>query len=148
MPTGDTISGGAKDDRTPKYGSPLAPMFPAMTWGVTAPWTLCASTLLGVWVMFSPSVFRTQAAAADNAHLVGALVVTIAVISMAEVVRVGRWLNVVLGVWLLISPWLLSGTSPGQRWDDVLVGAAIGILSAFRVAVRERYGTWDRAVGW
>ena len=145
---GDTISGGARDERTPRYGSPLAPMIPAMTWGVTAPWSLCASTLLGGWVMFSPSVFRAQAAAADNEHLVGALIVTIAVISMAEVVRVGRWLNLVLGVWLLISPWLLSGTSPGQRWNDVLVGAAIGALSAFRGTVRERYGTWDRAVGW
>jgi hypothetical protein len=94
---GDTISGGARDDRTPKYGSPLAPMIPAMTWGVTVPWSLLASAGVGVWQMFSPSVFGTQAAAADNEHLVGALLVTIAVISMAEVVRAGRFLNLLLG---------------------------------------------------
>ena len=143
---GDTISGGAKDERTPRYGSPVAPLIPSMAWGVTVPPSLLASTVLGLWLMVSPSVFGTQAAAADSDHLAGALVVTIAVIAMAEVVRAGRFLNVLLGAWLVFAPWLLGGGGAGARWNDIVVGAAIVALSVFRGNVRERYGGWDRAV--
>ncbi|HEV8439507.1 MAG TPA: SPW repeat protein [Methylomirabilota bacterium] len=142
---GDTITGGREDERTSRYGSPVGAMLPAMTWGVTVPWSLLASAGLGVWLMFSPAVFGTQAAAADSDHLVGALVLTIAVISMAEVVRAGRFLNVVLGAWLVMAPWLLAGASPGAGWNDVVVGAAVVVLSIFRGAVYEHYGEWDRA---
>src|SRR5439155_21996630 len=103
--------------------------FPAMVWGVSLPWALLASAALGVWVMFAPAVFHSRGHIADSDHLVGALVATVAVIAWAEVVRALRFVNVLFGVWLIAAPWLLGGTTTGTIWNDVLVGAALIMLS-------------------
>ncbi len=55
--------------------------------GVTAPRTLVASALLGVWLMFTRLAFGTEPPLADSDHLVGALIVAVAVAAMAEVAR-------------------------------------------------------------
>ena len=142
---GDTVEGGSKDARTPRYGAPLAQAAPATVWGVTVPLSLLVSAALGLWLMAAPAIFQSGGFAADNDHLVGALAVTIAVIVMAEVVRVGRLLNVLLGFWLVISSWVLSAPT-GARADDVMTGIALILLSLPRGEVRERYGTWDRHI--
>ena len=143
---GDTVEGGAKDARTPHYGTPVARAAPAMAWGVTVPFSLFVSAALGLWLMAAPAVFHTRGFAADSDHVVGALVVTIAVVVMAEVVRVGRFLNVLLGVWLVVAPWLLGGVSAGTRVNDMTTGVAIILLSFPRGRVHERYGAWDRYI--
>src|SRR5207237_5667295 len=84
---GGELPGAAEETKPRDFGSPRAEAFPAMVWGATLPGTLLTSAALGVWVMFAPPVFHTQGAAADSDHLVGALVVTFAVIACAEVVR-------------------------------------------------------------
>lgn len=110
------------------------------------PWNLGLSALLGGWLMFAPSVFRTTGAAADSDHLVGALIVTFAVIAWAEVSRATRWLNISLGAWLIAAPWLLSGGNTAALWNNVVVGAAVIVLTFRRGPVTERFGAWDRLV--
>lgn len=141
---GGTVAGGGADSRTPPFTAPLVQTGPAMVWGVTVPWTLLLSTMLGIWLMAAPAIFQTEGAAADSNHLVGALVVTLAVIAMAEVTRAARWLNVLAGVWIVVMPWLLSGASPAATWNNVIVGVLLIALSLPRGSVRERYGNWDR----
>src|SRR5438128_1812024 len=114
---GDTTEGGGPDSRTPRYGSPLARQIPAARWGVTLPVTLAFSVMLGTWLMFAPAVLGGTATAANSDRLVGALIVTVAAISTAEVVRALRWLNALFGVWLLISPWALAGASTSAVWS-------------------------------
>jgi hypothetical protein len=143
---GGTIEGGSADSRSPRFGSPPAKAAPAMFWGVTAPWNLLASAALGLWLMFAPAVFETSGAAADSDHLAGALVVTFAVISMAEVIRVARFLNVLAGVWILAAPWLLSGGSAASRWNGILAGASLILLSLPCARIKEQYGSWNRYV--
>ena len=103
---GGTLAEVNEDQRTPKYGAPVAKLAGPMAWGVTAPWNLVASAALGIWLMFSPAVFGTQAGAADSDHLIGALIAAVAVIVMAEVIRAGRFLNVLFGAWIIAAPWL------------------------------------------
>ena len=80
---------------------------------------------------------------ADSDHLVGPLVFTVAVISMAEVVRAGRFLNALLGLWIIAAAWLLSGATLFSTWNSVLVGVAVVVLSFPRGRIHERYGRWD-----
>lgn len=143
---GGTQPGAAEETKPRDFGSPVAELFPAMTWGVTLPWTLLASAAAGIWLMFAPAILHSQGSAADSDHLVGALVVTFAVIAMAEVGRALRFVDVLFGAWLIAAPWLLSGTTAGATWSDVLAGAAVIGLSIPRGAVRQRYGEWDRYV--
>jgi len=146
---GDTIAGGGSDERSPDLAAfPQHPLrvTRAAVWGVSVPWTLLLSTLLGLWLMFAPTVFGSTDAAADSDHLVGALIITVAVIAMAEVVRAGRWLNVLPGLWLVVAPWVLSGGQSRATVNTVIVGVAVLLLSLPRGKVLEHYGTWDRAI--
>lgn len=61
----------------------------AMAWGMTARWNLVLSSAVGIWLLFAPVLLGTQgeSGAADNDRLIGALVITIAVIAWAEVAR-------------------------------------------------------------
>jgi uncharacterized membrane protein len=110
------------------------------------PWNLAVVAALGAWLMASPAVLGDTGAAAGSAQLVGALVVTFAVIGFGEPARAARWVCIPLGVWLLVAPWVLSGdTSPG-RWNAIAVGVAILLLSPRRGHVEGRFGGWDRYV--
>jgi hypothetical protein len=121
---------GGATDRDPGFTAPLSAQMAAAAWGVTVPWTLLASSLLGLWLMFSRAIFGTAPPMADSDHLVGALVITTAVIAMAEVARPLRFLNVVFGVWLVLAPWLLSGiSSPIATLNSVIVGLLVMALS-------------------
>jgi nucleoside-diphosphate-sugar epimerase/uncharacterized membrane protein len=136
----------AEDARAKNFGSPPREMFPAMVWGVSLPPTLLVSAALGVWLMFAPSILGSSAGAADSDHLVGALVVTFAVIALAEVVRALRFINGLFGAWIIAAPWVLSGTTTGATWSDVITGVLLIALSLRRGEARERYGTWDRFI--
>ncbi|MFW6076528.1 MAG: NAD-dependent epimerase/dehydratase family protein, partial [Hyphomicrobiales bacterium] len=72
------------DDR-PGFEAPLKTQVAAATWGVTVPWTLVATSVLGAWLMFTPLVFGTTAGMANSDHIVGGLVITVSIIAMAEV---------------------------------------------------------------
>jgi hypothetical protein len=141
---GDTIEGGGPDSRTPRYGSPLSRQMPASAWGVTLPVTLAFSVLLGIWLMFAPAVLGGTETAANSDRLVGALIVTVAAISTAEVVRTFRFFNLLLAVWLLVAPWALIGSTSALAWSDVVSGVLVFALTLPRGAIRERYAAWDR----
>jgi hypothetical protein len=143
---GDTIDGGSDDRRTPRYGAPLTEQLPAAAWGVSIPWTLAVSMALGVWLMFAPALFGTSGTMADSDHVVGALVLTIAAISTAEVVRALRLVNLLFAAWLLIAPFATTGTTAAARWNDIVAAIAVGALALPRGPVRDRYAGWNRFV--
>jgi hypothetical protein len=143
---GDTIEGGSEDKRTPAYGAPASKMFAPMIWGVSVPRNLVVSAAIGIWLMFAPAVFGTTGRAADSDHLLGAIITTISVIATAEVIRAGRFLNVLLGTALIVAPWLLGGASAGARWNDAVGGLVVIALSLPRGPVRERYANWNHLI--
>jgi hypothetical protein len=118
----------------------------AMVWGVPLVWTLLASAALGLWLMASPALFGTVDRAADSDNVVGALVVTVAIIALADVGRAARFANVAFGVWIIASPWLLRGGTTTAVWNDVIVGVALILLSLPRGPVRERFGSFQRYI--
>lgn len=144
LKTSSAYEGKSEDSEAPS-GPASSAFFSAM--GLTnVPWTLALSALLGVWLMISPSLLQTQSVMADSEHLVGALVVTFSVIAWGEVARAVRFINILFGVWLVVSPWVLIGTSTGSAWVTVVVGAVLIPLSLPRGKVDGRYGSWDRYI--
>jgi hypothetical protein len=134
-------------DHYPDFDAPLADAMHSAYRGVTVPWTLVASVVLGLWLMFSRLIFGTEPPMADSDHLVGALIITVAVIAMAEVARPLRFLNVGFGLWLVVAPWILNGASTTASWAGVFVGLAVVALSLPRGRLsKEHYGSWDRLI--
>lgn len=75
-----------------------------------------------------------------------ALVLSIAVIAMAEVIRGARFLNAGLALLLIVAPWVLTGFSTFSIANDVVAGALLGFASLPRGRVTERYAAWDRYI--
>jgi len=116
----------------------------SMVWGVTLPWNLLVTTALGVWLMIAPFAFGSTGTAAHSDHLIGALIVTASVIALADVGRAVRFINVLFGALIIIAPWVLGGATPAARWNDLIVGTLVILLSFRRGKIVERYGDFER----
>jgi hypothetical protein len=90
--------------------------------------------------------FGSTGAAAYRDYLVAALIVTAAVIALADVGRAMRFLNILFGAWVITAPWVLGGATPASRWSDAIAGALVILLSFRRGPVGERYGSWERLI--
>lgn len=112
------------------------------------PWNLLLCAVLGVWLMAAPAVLGSTGGAANVDHLAGALVVTWAVIAFGEIVRPIRLLNLLMGLVILGAPWILAGDTTASRWNDVIVGVALMVLSLPRGRIEERFGGWNRYLSW
>ncbi|WP_371514836.1 SPW repeat domain-containing protein [Brevundimonas denitrificans] len=89
----------------------------------------------------------TEPPLADTDHLIGALVVTVSVIAMAEVGRPLRFLNIGFAAWLIASPWMIDGGSLAGTFSNQIVGLTILALSLPRGRrSQEHYGSWDRFI--
>jgi nucleoside-diphosphate-sugar epimerase len=141
---GDTIEGGSADYSDNFEARPAAVLREMLQGGVSLPWTLAAGMAIGVLLMLTRLLFDTEGAAADNDHVVGALVVTFSIMALAEVARPLRFVNVALGAWLLAAPWLLTGYSGVGMGVAILAGLLLISLSLPRGAIVSHYGAWDR----
>lgn len=118
----------------------------AAWWGVSWPWTLLVTIAVGLWLLVAPAVLGTSGVAADSDHLVGALIITIAAVALAEPARAARFANMVTGGWLLVAPWMLGGMTGVAQVSNVMAGVAAIALSFPRGTVRDRYAGWDALV--
>lgn len=139
------------DERSPSLlNFPQKPgkVFMSSIWGMSFPWNLVASTLLGIWLMFAPGAFGIpiKSISADINHMGGALIVVVAVICMAEVMRIGRYLNILLGLSVAIWPWFVADSTLALNISSAVAGVLIAILSIPTGMIKEQYGLWNKYV--
>ena len=105
------------------------------------------NVLLGIWLLFSPSVLGyADAGTASTSHLiVGPLIASFAVIAVAQTSREARWINLLLGAWLVLSP-VFIGHPPVALANGIAVGMAVALLSLVEGAKPDRVGGGWRAV--
>jgi uncharacterized membrane protein len=115
--------------------------------GVTYPWTLLVSTGIGAVLLATPLIVGTEPPLYFSDHVIGCLAVTIAVSALAEPIRAVRLLNVPLGLWLALSPFVLEGGMVQGMVADIVLGLALAALSLPRgTRSKEHYGGWDRFI--
>ena len=139
------------DERSPELMElPKSPwkVYIASIWGMSFPWTLTVSTILGIWLMFAPAVFGVgiETMAADINHLGGALIVVVAVVCMGEVLRIGRYFNVLLGLIIAVAPWFVQDSNLMLNISGAVAGIIVAALSIPRGPKTETYGLWDKYV--
>lgn len=102
--------------------------------------------LIGMWVFITPWVYG---AAWDNptswnAWLLGPLLVLLALVRWINPMgsrKVG-WVNMLLGLWLFISPWALGYTfNSGRFVNNLCAGAVIFFVSLYGVTMQDRPAT-------
>jgi hypothetical protein len=95
---------------------------------------------LGVWLLLSPWIllFQKDDVATRNAVVIGFLIVLTEAVTLSVFRLWEEWINVALGVWLVISPWVLNVTSPAATANFVIVGAIIAALALYEVRAVSR----------
>jgi hypothetical protein len=103
-------------------------------------WTnarLCdvANLILGAFLFFSPWIFGFGGStAAENANIAGIIIVVLAVAALAAFAVWEEWLNLIVGLWTLISPWVLNfHTNTKAMAVCVIVGVIVAILAAVEI---------------
>ena len=115
-------------------------------------WQSWLNLIVGVWLFISPWVLGTTSNtnAAWNAWIIGAAIFVVALIALGTPTSmVAPWVNVVLGVWLFISPWVLRYTDLSDASANAWVFGVITVLVALwamagRRAVRPPMGGTGR----
>jgi hypothetical protein len=85
--------------------------------------------LFGVWLFISPFTMDygvLTGVAAWNAYILGVAVFVVALVALFSPEKWEEWVNLVLGFWLVISPFvLLVYANNGATWNNVILGALI-----------------------
>ncbi|MDP1664724.1 MAG: NAD-dependent epimerase/dehydratase family protein [Methylobacter sp.] len=141
---GDTMEGGRKMEAENFEKSPWTVLKDMLGGGVNVPWSLVLSMAIGVWLMCTRLIFATQGEQANSDHLIGALVITVAITALAESARPARFINILLAIPLMTAPWMLDGGSLGADWAGLVAGLLLILLSIPRGKIENRYGDWSR----
>ncbi|HLX70241.1 MAG TPA: SPW repeat protein [Verrucomicrobiae bacterium] len=90
------------------------------------------NVILGVWVVISPFVlgFSGMKEMMWNNIATGGAIFLLALGSSTG--RGGSsLLNVLLGIWMVISPFVLGASRPIAVWNNVILGTIVGIVALF-----------------
>jgi len=89
--------------------------------------------LLGAALFLAPWLygFADQMAAAWNAWITGAVMVVLAAAAIFAFVEWEEWVNLVVGLWALVSPWVLGfAANTPAMYSHVIIGLVVAVLSA------------------
>ena len=125
--------------------SPVAVIKDMVGGGVSLPWNLALTALIGLSLMFTRITLGADGSLANAHHVIGSLVLTVVSIAAAEVARPVRYLNIPLGAALLATPFIY-GAGMVTIVVSLVLGAALVMLSVHRGPIRESYGNWDRLI--
>lgn len=91
----------------------------------------------GLWLMLAPFIFDYSANGGSIANdmIVGAAVLLLAGYEMfGENYRLSApsWVNVLLGIWLIATPFVLNFASgSAAMWNDIVLGVIVGCTALF-----------------
>ena len=88
--------------------------------------------ILGIWVLISPFVvqFAQLSAATWNNVIVGIVIAILAIIRTSVPRQTGwSWVNVILGIWMIISPFALGAMTTAVLWNNIILGIVIALIA-------------------
>ncbi|HWU49642.1 MAG TPA: SPW repeat protein [Asticcacaulis sp.] len=105
-------------------------------------WTM---TAIGIWLFLSP--WALAIARADlfpvgvvlwNMLASGVVVALLGVLALIGKAVWEEWVEMLTGVWLLVSPWILGfGDQPAMAWNASLCGLTVIALSVWSISRRQ-----------
>lgn len=116
--------------------------------GLRRYWQDWANLAVGVWLFVSPWVlgYADLRSAAWDSWLMGVVVAAVSAAALILFAPWQEWVNVIMGVWLLVAPWVMgfaSSENSAALWNHVAVGLVVGGLALWDAL---QHGTEDRLV--
>jgi len=104
-------------------------------------WPNGLTLALAVWLFISPWVLTAPAAGAWawNSCVVAIIVAALSIGALVQLAQWEDWINVILGAWLFISPWVYGYTgTESAAWNSYIVGALIFFIGLWGVSAARR----------
>ena len=95
-----------------------------------------ANLVLAVCLFLSPWVlgYALEAAQSWNAWIVGVVLGALAIAALSVFAEWEEWVNLVLGAWLIVSPWVLGFAADRNAvWTDVVIGLLVAVMALWAV---------------
>lgn len=109
-------------------------------------WQDWVMLIFGAWVFLSPFWMPAYASssnpAAWNAYIFGGLAFIFAWAALSTRKLWEEWLTLVIGIWLIISPFVLGfyHSQAGAAWNQVILGVLMGIDAIWVLAEYRSHG--------
>jgi SPW repeat-containing protein len=96
-----------------------------------------ANLILGVALFFSPWIFEFAAGPqTDNAWVSGIAIGILSIAALAAFAVWEEWLNLVAGLWVIVSPWVLKFQGTTAMTVHVVIGILVAALAAIELWLR------------
>jgi len=94
-----------------------------------------ANLILGAILFFSPWIFAFEAGAqSQNAYICGVIIAVLSIAALTAFAVWEEWLNLIVGLWTLVSPWVLGFQENTTAMTVcVVVGLLVAILAAVEI---------------
>jgi hypothetical protein len=99
-------------------------------------WQDWVTTFVGIWVLFSPLIIHylspepiATSAVAWNYGFVGMALIIAGVAALSGYPLWEEWVDVILGAWLVASPWIFGFANMTATWNAVVAGAVVIVLA-------------------
>jgi len=111
-------------------------------------WEDWINALLAIWFFLSPWILQfggradtsmlsgVAGKASWNAWVLGVIVFLVAVSAIGRMNLWQEWVNLLLGIWIFIAPWVLNfatGAYQAAAWDHWIIGALVFIFSGITI---------------
>jgi SPW repeat len=95
--------------------------------------------ILGIVLFFTPWIFSYPAGLeTQNAMISGVVIAVLSIAALAAFTVWEEWLNLVVGLWLIASPWILKFQGTKAMRVDVAIGIVVAVLALIELWVRSQ----------
>lgn len=95
--------------------------------------------IAGIYLIISAWIGSINGGERANGIIFGIIVAILAASRFAESTGPwASWLNALIGIWLIISPWVYGYTATGWMWNLLLVGIAVLVVGSWGATTRHR----------
>jgi hypothetical protein len=93
-----------------------------------------ANLILGIIVFFSPWFFHfATGTETTNSLVLGIVIVLLSIAALAAFAVWEEWLNLIAGLWLIVSPWALKFSGGTAMKVNVVIGIIVAVLAAIEL---------------
>ncbi|MER9135622.1 SPW repeat protein [Mesorhizobium sp. M0047] len=93
-----------------------------------------ANLILGAVLFFSPWIFAFAAGTqSQNAMGSGIVIFLLSVAALSAFAIWEEWLNLVVGLWVIVSPWVLGFQASTAMSVHVVIGVLVAVLAAIEL---------------
>jgi hypothetical protein len=93
-----------------------------------------ANLILGAALFFSPWIFKfATGPQSQNAWITGIVIAGLSIAALAAFAVWEEWLNLIAGLWAIVSPWVLGFQGTTAMTVHVVIGIIVAVLAAIEL---------------